>query len=119
MAAFGLAAPSISGSIGAPAAGSGGRDLDPGYLGPPGGRDMTPDVNAIKASPTMHDVSGTMPSPRANIRMSTGDMNASQENFMRHSRSMAGGNGQVNIRTVDDRSVTDPNLLAHKIYERL
>jgi hypothetical protein len=111
-------APSVSGSIANPNQSGGGRNLGEEELLPKGGPPMSPPPPGPNRSPRLYDVSGGRPTTHANIRMKMDDFNSSSQDFMESARSIAAGN-RVNIRTQDNRQVTDPIMLANKIHERL
>lgn len=114
-----LMAPSISGVLPQTTEGPNqGRNIVPDDIGPPSGPGINPPSARIMSSPKVYDMSGMNTSSRANIRMSLRDVNNYSNTFSRDVRSL-GADGNVNIRTVDDRSVLDHYSLANKIYERL
>lgn len=118
-AAAGVAmmAPSVSGTLktDGPRAG---RNFTPDDLGPSGGPGIAPPQPRIMSSPKVYDMSRMKTSTRANIRMSFGDADSSSGSLMNRARNLS-NNGNVNIRTMDDRSILDPQRLANKIHERL
>ena len=116
-AGLSMLAPSVSGTLKTEGPRAG-RGVSPDSLGPPSGPGMTPPEPRIMSSPKVYDMGGMRSGSRANIRMSLGDANASSQSLMGRVRDMA-QSGNVSIRTVDDRSVLDPQRLANKIHERL
>lgn len=111
-------APSTAGVLRTPEGPSAGRNMPPDDYGPPAGMPMNPPQPGMNASPRAYDIGSGKRSSHANIRMRVNDLNSSSRSFMRSARELSSG-GNVNIRTRDDRSILDPQMLANKIHERL
>lgn len=112
-----LAAPVQSGSLKPQEGSSAGRNLMPSDLGPQG-PGMNPPEPRIMTSPKTYDMTGIETASRAKIRMNVNDSNVSNDDFMRQSNTLS-NNGNVRIRTTDDRNALNPQRLANKIHERL
>lgn len=111
-------APSISGTLDPTPDGGGAKGISPDTLGPPQGMGMNPPEPRIMTSPKVYDMGGMQAGSRGKIRMSLNDTDNMSMKMTRRINDLS-NNGNVNIRTIDDRSVLDSHLLANKIYERL
>lgn len=116
-AGIALMAPAVTGTLN-PEGPAGGKNLSGQDVIPPSAPPMNPPEPRIMRSPQVHSVSGNKTANRANIRMSYRDANASSGEFRRFTSDLS-KNGNIRVRSIDDRSVLDPQRLADKIHERL
>lgn len=96
---------------------NGGRNLDPDMLGVPDGVGMNIPEGRIMQSTKVYDLSSMKTASRASMKMSM-DVSGSEATLSQQIGSLA-GQGNVRIRTSDDRSALNPQSLANKIHERL